>query len=317
MSGVVLTRHELRWVLEQTGGARWPYPLVPAPWAAETDDEVQRHRAAVERSLADRGLLAPDPARLLLRAGELVARWRVAVDLVRRDAGSPCAAVVLTDAAGVDGAAGRTEGGPDASNTSNTSGGPDAVLLTSTEHADAPVRVVAASPARMPETLVALVPAVRPGLGGPWPLTPSPAGTPGTPAGPAGPFPGPVGIPSTARIAHARAAVDELVGGATALTEVGVATRRTVVPVRSPYLISWLDGSHGRFAVRRPPPDTGRTAVLEGVDARRLVADIRSVLADAMGPEAALHQTVLQDTTLQDAARGTPLVPRSPGRSTA
>lgn len=140
MSGIVLARHELLWVLEQCGSTpsvSWPYPLRPVHWSAETDADTSRHRDDTERRLRDRGLLEPAPARLLLDAGRAVTGWVVAVDMVRRDADLPRAAVALTD--------GRT-----------------AALLDSPEHADAPVRLTPCPPGGLVEALMTLVPPAPP-----------------------------------------------------------------------------------------------------------------------------------------------------------
>lgn len=250
MSGVGLSRHELRWVLEQVGADRWPYPLRSPAWAAETETETARHRAHVEGALRARGLLEPEPARALWRAGELVVGWRAAVDLVRRDAGAPCAAVVLTD-------------------------GADAVMLASAEHADTPVWIAPVpTDDRLAEALLALVPSVPAGVGGPWPVPPAHA--PDPPPG-SGPF------PTTDRAASACAVVDELLTHAEALTEVGVATRAGPAgpPIRASTLVTWLDGPRGRFAVRHPRPGITRPAVLVGVNDQHLLADIHTVLGEA------------------------------------
>ncbi|GAA4868207.1 ESX secretion-associated protein EspG [Actinomycetospora straminea] len=211
MTGVVLDRHELLWVLEQCG-AGWPYPLRPVHWSAETDEEVRRHRAATEQALRARGLLEPAPARLLLDAGQAVAGWAVAVDLVRRDAGAPLAAVALTD--------GRT-----------------AALLDSTEHAAAPVRVSPCPPDALVEALFALVPPVPPGEGPPVPV---PAGT--TPAD----------LPTTRHTARSRDVAEDLLATVTAITQVGVADRRDGVPRRVAPPLCWLDGPRGRHVLRAP-----------------------------------------------------------------
>jgi len=144
VSGIVLDRHELLWVLEQCG-AGWPYPLRPAHWSADTDAEVRRHRTDTENGLRARGLLEPAPARVLLDAGSAVAGWVLAADLVRRDATAPRAAVALTD--------GRT-----------------AAVLDSPEHARAPVRVTSCAPDGLAEALFGLVPPVPPGSGPPVPV---------------------------------------------------------------------------------------------------------------------------------------------------
>ena len=178
--GVVVSRHELRWVLEQAGADRWPYPLRRPAWDAETESETTRHRARAETSLRERGLLEPAPARLLLRAGRLVARWHVAVDLVRRDAHAPCAAVALADAA-------------------------DAVLLVSAQHEGAPVRIVPVPLDRLPEALLALRPRVPAGVGGPWVIAEGAVDAPAH------------GLPTTDRVASARAAAEDLIAQARAV----------------------------------------------------------------------------------------------------
>lgn len=212
MTGVVLDRHELLWVLEQCG-AGWPYPLRPVHWSAETDEEVRRHRTATEQALRARGLLEPAPARLLLDAGQAVAGWVVAVDLVRRDASAPLAAVALTD--------GRT-----------------AAVLASPEHAAAPVRVSPCPPDGLAEALFALVPPVPPGEG---PAVPVPSGTT------------PTDLPITQRTARSRDFAEDLLATVTAVTQVGVADRHDGVPRRVAPPLCWLDGPRGRHVLRVPP----------------------------------------------------------------
>jgi hypothetical protein len=252
MSGVVLDRHELLWVLEQCG-AGWPYPLRPVHWSAETDEEVRRHRTATEQALRARGLLEPAPARTLLDAGRAVAGWVLAVDLVRRDATAPRAAVALTD--------GRT-----------------AAVLDSPEHADAPVRVTPCAPDGLAEALFALVP-------------PVPAGP-----GPAVPVPNDAvaaDLPATPRAARAREVGEDLLATVTAITQVGVAERRGGTPQRLAAPLCWLDGPRGRHVLRSPPAaPPPRPSLLVPATGGQLLADVRTVLADAV-------------------------VPRPPGRSTA
>ncbi|MDD7942644.1 ESX secretion-associated protein EspG [Actinomycetospora lutea] len=213
MSGVVLDRHELLWVLEQCG-AGWPYPLRPVHWSAETDAEARRHRATTEQALRARGLLEPGPARMLLDAGQAAAGWVFAVDLVRRDATAPLAAVALTD-------------------------GHTAALLESPEHARAPVRVAPCAPDGLAEALFGLVPPVPPGSGPPVPV---PAD--GLPAD----------LPTTARTARARDVAEDLLASVTAVTQVGVADRRDGVPRRVAPPLCWLDGPRGRHVLRPAPP---------------------------------------------------------------
>ncbi|GLZ46498.1 hypothetical protein Acsp06_26830 [Actinomycetospora sp. NBRC 106375] len=253
MTGVVLERHELLWVLEQCG-AGWPYPLRPVHWSAETDEEVRRHRHATEQALRARGLLAPAPARMLLDAGQAAAGWVLAVDLVRRDPADPRAAVALTD--------GRT-----------------AAVLDSLEHAAAPVRVTPCAPDGLAEAVFALVPAVPPGAG---PAVPVPDGTV------------PADLPATRRAARARDVAEDLLATVTTVTQVGVADRRDGTPRRVAAPVCWLDGPRGRHVLRPPAPPTQvpRPALLVPATGGQLLADVRTVLADAV-------------------------VPRPPGRSTA
>lgn len=248
MTGVVLDRHELLWVLEQCG-AGWPYPLRPVHWSAETDEEVRHHRAATERALRRRGLLEPAPARMLLDAGQAAAGWVLAVDLVRRDASAPRAAVALTD--------GRT-----------------AAVLDSPEHAGTPVRVTPCAPDGLAEAVFALVPPVPPGAGPPVPV----------PAGAA-----PTDLPATRRAVRARDVAEDLLATVTAVSQVGVADRRDGTPRRVAAPVCWLDGPRGRHVVRSAPPTP---PLLVPATGGQLVADVRTVLADA-------------------------IVPRPPGRSTA
>ncbi|MEJ2863277.1 ESX secretion-associated protein EspG [Actinomycetospora flava] len=246
MTGVVLDRHELLWVLEQCG-AGWPYPLRPVHWSAETDAEARRHRTATEQALRARGLLEPAPARMLLDAGQAVAGWALAVDLVRRDATAPVAAVALTD--------GRT-----------------AALLESPEHAQAPVRVTPCAPDGLAEAVFALVPPVPPGSGPPVPV-------------PAGTLPG--DLPTTQRTARARDVAEDLLATVTAVSQVGVADRRDGVPRRLAAPLCWLDGPRGRHVLRSPPPSPApsqRPSLLVPATGGQLLTDIRTVLTDAAVP---------------------------------
>ena len=251
MTGIVLARHELLWVLEQCGtgaAVTWPYPLRPVHWTAETDDDVARHRADTERRLRSRGLLEPAPARTLLDAGRAVASWVLAADLVRREATQPRAAVAVTD--GVTGA-----------------------LLDSPEHAEAPVRVTPCPPGGLGEALMTLVP-------------PLPAGS-----GPAVPVlaPDSSGLPATRRTAAAREAAEDLLGTATSITQVGIADRdQNGAPRRVATPLCWIDGPRGRHALRHPPPvgppGPPRPPLLVPATGGQLLTDIRTVLADASTP---------------------------------
>lgn len=251
MTGIVLTRHELLWVLEQCGSGSavaWPYPLRPVHWTAETDDDVARHRAATERRLRSRGLLEPVPARTLLDVGRAVTGWVLAVDLVRREATHPRAAVALTD-------------------------GATAALLDSPEHAEAPVRVTPCPPTGLAEALMTLVP-------------PLPVGT-----GPAVPVPAPdtSDLPATRRTAAAREVAGRLIDTATSITQVGIADRaEDGAPRRVATPVCWIDGPRGRHALRRPPgaatPGPPRPPLLVPATGGHLLADIRTVLADASTP---------------------------------
>lgn len=246
MSALVLDRHELLWVLEQSGAGGWPYPLRPVHWSAETDSEVLRHRDATEQALRARGLLEPGPARMLLDVGRAVAGWVVAVDLVRRDAHAPLAAVALTD--------GRT-----------------AAVLESPEHARAPVRVAAYAPDALAEAVFTLVPPVPPGTG------------PAVPVVAPGAFP--ADLPATRRATRARDAADELLGTVTAVTQVGVADRRDGTPRRVAAPLCWIDGPRGRYVLRPPPPGPpSRPPQLVPATGGQLLTDIRTVLADAAVP---------------------------------
>lgn len=255
MTGVVLERHELLWVLEQCGAA-WPYPLRPVHWSAETDAETAQHRARVEQGLRARGLLASEPARLLLDAGEAVADWAVAVDLVRRDAASPCAAVALTD-------------------------GRSAVVLDSPEHAGTPVRLTPCRPPALAEAVLTLVPPCPAGVDGPWPVTPAAA----APARPGDP-------PTTRRTATARDAAVDILTSATSITQVGVADRPDGCPHRVGRPMCWLDGPRGRYELRPPASGASRPHELVGVNAGHLLADIRTVLTDAVAPRPSGRSTV-------------------------
>lgn len=242
MTGIVLDRHELLWVLEQCG-AGWPYPLRPVHWSAETDEEVRRHRAATEQALRARGLLEPTPARLLLDTGRAAAGWVLAVDLVRRDATAPRAAVALTD--------GRT-----------------AAVLDSPEHATAPVRVTPCAPDGLAEAVFALVPPVPPG---PGPAVPVPDGTV------------PADLPATRRAARARDAAEDLLATVTAISQVGVADRPDGTARRVAAPLCWLDGPRGRHVLRAPPPaPPPRPPLLVPATGGQLLTDIRTVLADAV-----------------------------------
>ena len=246
---IVLDRHELLWVLEQCD-ASWPYPLRPVHWSAETDAEIRRHRTATEQALRTRGLLEPGPARLLLDVGTAVAGWVLAVDLVRRDAGDPRAAVALTD-------------------------GRIGAVLDSPEHAGAPVRVAPCAPDGIAEAVFALVPPVPPGSG---PAVPVPAGTL------------PADLPATQRASRARDAADDLLATVTAVSQVGVAERPARADARRVAApLCWLDGPRGRHVLRLPPgaPAPGapaRPPLLVPATGGQLLGEVRTVLSDAAVP---------------------------------
>lgn len=241
-----LDRHELLWVFEQCGVGSWPYPLRPVHWAAETVEETTIDRGRTEQRLRARGLLAPGPARALLAAGEVLASWTLAADLVHRDLRSPWAAVALSD-------------------------GTRAWVLASREHADAPVALRPCDPGGLAEALLGLVGPGVPGRDGPWPVHADPGGA---------------DVPATRRREAARDATADLVATATAFGQIGAVGRAggeggAAVPRRGPHLVGWIDGPRGRYRLRRPAPGSGRPPLLDPVNDTRLVADVRTVLLEA------------------------------------
>ena len=215
---LALRRLELAWVLEQCGATDWPYPLAPLAWPADRDDETVLARARVEDGLRARGLLEPGPAAVLLAVATAVRDRTRQVDLVRRSATTPCAAVAL---------GGATEG----------------ALLWSADHADADVAVRPLDPAGLVPGLLALVPP-RPAAPGPPLEVPLTAGSPG-PDGPA-----------TARGERERRAVEDVLASTDAWTQIGVvATPNEVSSVgeRGDATITWLDGPRGRYRLRQDP----------------------------------------------------------------
>ncbi|MEJ2870332.1 ESX secretion-associated protein EspG [Actinomycetospora sp. OC33-EN08] len=137
---IALSRHELLWVLEQCGGAEWPYPLAPVAWPADTADETVLARARTEDALRGRGLLAAEPAAVLLAVGTAVREAVRQVDVVRRSAADPAAAVAL------DGPGG-------------------AALLRSSDHAGAPVHVRTLASAEVVAAALAVLPRLPPAPG--------------------------------------------------------------------------------------------------------------------------------------------------------
>lgn len=239
-----LDRHELLWVLEQCGVASWPYPLRPVHWAAETVEETTIHRGRTEQRLRARGLLAPGPARALLGAGEVLASWTLAADLVHRDLRSPWAAAVCSD-------------------------GARAWVLASREHADAPVALRPCDPGGLAEALLGLVGPGVPGRDGPWPVHADP---------------GEGDLPATRRREAARDATAELVATATGFGQIGAVSRaggEAADARRGPRLVGWIDGPRGRYRLRPATPGSGRPPLLDPVNDTRLAADIRTVLSEA------------------------------------
>ena len=213
---LVLRRVELAWVLEQCGADDWPYPLAPAVRPADSDDETVLARARAEDGLRARGLLDPGPAAVLLAVGAAVRDRSRQVDLVRRSASTPCAAVAV--------------GGPT-----------DAALLWSADHADADVAVRPLDPDGLVAGLLALVPPLPPAAGPPLEV---PA-TPGDHAG-----------PGTVRGERERRAVQDVLESAEAWTQVGVVPAPnglTWVEDRGDATIKWLDGPRGRYRLRHDP----------------------------------------------------------------
>ena len=257
---LALRRLELAWVLEQCGAGDWPYPLAPVAWPAERDDETVLARARVEDGLRARGLLEPGPAAVLLAVGTAVRDRTRQVDLVRRSAATPCAAVAVGSA---------TEG----------------ALLWSADHADADVAVRPLDPAGLVPGLLALVPS-RPAASGPPLEVPVAAG----PDGPA----------TARRERERRAVEEVLasteawtqIGVAAAPNEVSSLGERGDVTIK------WLDGPRGRYRLRHDPgqrhdvPGRARTgrARLVGEDAASPA--VRRELEAALGPRPSGRRTV-------------------------
>lgn len=210
---LTLRRIELTWVFEQCGASDWPYPLAAAFWPAEREEETVLARAGVEDALRGRGLLAPGPAAALLAVGNAVRDRCRQVDLVRRSATTPGAAVAVGGPAG-------------------------AALLWSGDHADADVAVQPIDPGGLVTGLLGLVPALPPAPGAELEV-------PATPGGPS--------APGTLRTERERRAVEEVLSGAEAWTQIGVVPAPnglTSVRERLDATIKWLDGPHGRYRLR-------------------------------------------------------------------
>jgi hypothetical protein len=259
---LALRRLELAWVLEQCGAGDWPYPLAPVAWPAERDDETVLARARVEDGLRARGLLEPGPAAVLLAVGTAVRDRSRQVDLVRRSATTPCAAVAV---------GGATEG----------------ALLWSADHADADVGVRPLDPAGLVSGLLGLVPP-RPAAPGPPLEIPATAGAVDRDG------------PATARHERERHAVEDVLASAEAWTQIGVVpTPNEVSSVgeRGDVTIKWLDGPRGRYRLRQDPPRgpavpgarPGR-ARLVGEDATSPA--VRRELEVALGPRPSGRRTV-------------------------
>lgn len=253
-SVLTLRRPELAWVLEQCGAGDWPYPLAPVAWPAERDDETVLARAATEDGLRARGLLEPGPAAVLLAVGEAVRDRRRQVDLVRRSATSPCAAVAV---------GGATAG----------------ALLWSADHADADVAVRPLDPAGLVAGVLGLVPPAPPAPGPPLEV-------------PSGAAPAP-DAPATARADRERRAVEDVLATAQAWTQIGVVPAPNEVTSpreRHDVTIKWLDGPRGRYRLRHDPgqghdvPGRARSGRgrLVGEDATSPA--VRRELEDALGP---------------------------------
>ena len=76
-----------------------------------------------------------------------------------------------------------------------------------------------------------------------------------------------------------------LLATVTALSQIGVADRRDGIPRRVAAPLCWLDGPRGRHVVRSPPPTPpSRPPLLVPATGGQLLADIRTVLADAVVP---------------------------------
>jgi hypothetical protein len=251
---VALRRPELAWVLEQCGAREWPYPLAAAVWPADSEDETVLARARAEDGLRARGLLEPGPAAVLLAVGNAVRDRRRQLDLVRRSATTPCAAVAL---GGVSGAA----------------------LLWSADHADADVAVRPLDPEGLVAGLLALVPPLAPAAGPPLEVPT----TPGDPGG-----------PGTMRGARERRAVEDVLASAEAWTQIGVVPAPnglTSALDRADATIKWLDGPRGRYRLRHDPGqrhDAG--AGRAGLGRARLVGEdatspaVRAELEAELGP---------------------------------
>jgi hypothetical protein len=217
---VVLRRAELAWVLEQCGATDWPYPLAPLTWPAERDDETVLARARAEDGLRTRGLLEPGPAAVLLAVGGAVRDRHRQVDLVRRSAITPCAAVAV--------------GGP--------RGG---ALLWSGDHAGADVAVRPLDPGGLVPGVLALVPALPPAPDPPLEVPTTALAGSGAPAD-----------PGTARVERGRRAVEEALMTAQAWTQIGVVpgpNGLTSDRERGDATIKWLDAPRGRYRLRHDP----------------------------------------------------------------
>ncbi|HEY2221052.1 ESX secretion-associated protein EspG [Actinomycetospora sp.] len=251
---LALRRLELAWVLEQCGAPDWPYPLAAAVWPADSEDETVLARARVEDGLRARGLLEPGPAAVLLAVGAAVRDRCRQVDLVRRSASTPCAAVAL-------------------------GGASDAALLWSADHAGADVAVRPLDPDGLVAGLLALVPPLAAAAGPALEVT-------ATPGGPVG--------PGTVRGDRERRAVQDVLSAAEAWTQVGAVPAPnglTSQVERADATIKWLDGPRGRYRLRHDPGQThdafsGRA----GLGRARLVGEdattpaVRAELEAALGP---------------------------------
>jgi hypothetical protein len=256
---LALRRAELTWVLEQCGAGDWPYPLAPAPWPAERDDETVLARARTEDALRARGLLEPGPAAVLLAVGTAVRDRSRQVDLVRRSATSPCAAVAV-------------------------GGATDGALLWSADHADADVAVRPLDPAGLVAGLLALVPPLPPAPGPPLEVSGTVHHGPGTARGD--------------RERRAVEDVLTTAEAWTQIGVVPAPNEVTSGGDRGDATIKWLDGPRGRYRLRQDPavgqpgraaPDRPGRTRLVGEDAASPA--VRRELEDALGPPSSGRST--------------------------
>ncbi|MDL5154734.1 ESX secretion-associated protein EspG [Actinomycetospora termitidis] len=242
---ITLSRLELLWILEQCGAGDWPYPLAPVAWPADTTDETVLARARTEDVLRDRGLLAPDAAATLLAVGTAVRDARRQVDVVRRSATDPVAAVAL------DGPGG-------------------AALLRSADHTGADVEVAPLGPGELAAAALAVLPRLPPAPGPPLEVPPEAAA---------------VATRRRERDRSAVEAVLRGAVGWTQLGVVVAPDEVTSVGHRADARIKWLDSPRGRYRLRHDPErerTAGRPPVLVPDDAASpgTLAEVEALLAE-------------------------------------